>query len=148
MVANYEVMFGMKTSEYSSPMIAKDHPELDHTPELDECGIKQYQSLISALHWLVTLGWFDILITVTTMSGYYIAPREGNLECRMQNIGYAKKHPDGAISFCTNIPDHEAHNTPKNAQLEFFHLWQCPRGYAPICLSLKVKYCVQRPTKI
>jgi hypothetical protein len=60
-------------------MIAKDHPELNTTPELDENGIKPYQSIIGALQWLVTLGRFDILTAVNTMSGYRIAPREGNL---------------------------------------------------------------------
>jgi hypothetical protein len=113
MIANYEVMFGSKPTEYSAPMIAKDHPELDTTPELDENGIKQYQSLIGALQWLVTLGHFDILIGVTTMSGYRIAPREGHLESLKQIIGYVKKHPDGAIRFRTYIPDHESYHTPK-----------------------------------
>jgi hypothetical protein len=90
MVANYEVMFKEKPLRYSSPMILKDHPELDLTPELDENGIKQYQSLIGALQWLVTLGQFDILIAVTTMSGYHIAPRQGHLEHLKQIIGYVK----------------------------------------------------------
>jgi hypothetical protein len=67
MVANYEVMFGEKPTKYSSPMIPKDHPELDLTPELDENGIKQYQSLIGALQRLVTLGRFDNLIAITTL---------------------------------------------------------------------------------
>jgi hypothetical protein len=97
MIANYEVMCGSKSTEYSAPMIAKDHPELDTTPELDENDIKQYQSLIGALQWLITLGCFDILIAVTTMSGYRIAPREGHLERLKRIIGYVKKHPDGAI---------------------------------------------------
>ena len=44
-------MFGEKPTEYSSPMMPKDHPELDLTPELDENGIKQYQSLIGAIQW-------------------------------------------------------------------------------------------------
>jgi hypothetical protein len=95
MVANYELMFGTKPIEYSVPMIAKDHPELYLTSELDEKGIKQYQSLISALQWLVTLGHFDIRIAVTTMSGYFIAPREGHLECHKRIIGVVKKHPNG-----------------------------------------------------
>jgi hypothetical protein len=56
MISNYKVMFGSKPTEYSVSMIAKDHPELDITPELDENGIKQYQSPIGALQWLVTLG--------------------------------------------------------------------------------------------
>jgi hypothetical protein len=49
MIANYEVIFGSEPTEYSAPMIEKDHPELNTTPELDENGIKQYQSLIGAL---------------------------------------------------------------------------------------------------
>jgi hypothetical protein len=61
MVMNYEIMFGKKPTKYSLPMIHKDHPELDLSPLLDENGIKQYQSLISALQWLVTLRRFDIL---------------------------------------------------------------------------------------
>jgi hypothetical protein len=56
MLLNYEVMFGEKPKEHSSPMCERDHPELDKTEELDEVGIKQYQSLIGALQWLVTLG--------------------------------------------------------------------------------------------
>jgi hypothetical protein len=43
MLVNYEFMFGEKPKENSSPMVEKDHPELDLTPELDETGIKQYQ---------------------------------------------------------------------------------------------------------
>jgi hypothetical protein len=49
MLLNYEVMFGTKPKEYASPMMEKDHPKLDNTPELDETGIKQYQSLIGTL---------------------------------------------------------------------------------------------------
>jgi hypothetical protein len=94
-------------------MIAKGHPELHTTPGLDENGIKQYQSLIGALQWLVTLGRFTILIAVTTMSGYRIAPREGHLERLKRIIGYVKKHADGAICFHTNIPDHDSYHTPK-----------------------------------
>ena len=46
----------------------KDHHELDDTPELDLVGIKQYQSLIGALQWLVTLGRSDLLLGATAMS--------------------------------------------------------------------------------
>jgi hypothetical protein len=80
-------------------MILKDHPELDLSPLLDENDIKQYQSLIGALQWLVMLGRFDILIAVITMSGYRIAPREGHRDCLKQIIGYVKKNPNGTIRF-------------------------------------------------
>jgi hypothetical protein len=75
-------------------MITKDHSELNGTPELDENGIKQCQSLIGTLQLLVTL------------AGYHIAPREGHLERLKQIIGHVKKHPDGVIRFQPNIPDH------------------------------------------
>jgi hypothetical protein len=45
MIANYVVMFGSKSTEYSVPMIAKDHPEFDITPELDENGINNTSPL-------------------------------------------------------------------------------------------------------
>jgi hypothetical protein len=92
----------------------KDHPELDNNTEWDETGIKQYQSLIGALQWLITLGRFDVLVSVSTMSGYPIAPREGHLERLKHVFGYIKKHPDGTIRFRTNIPDHESQGTHNN----------------------------------
>ena len=112
MIINYTTMFGEKPKEASSPMVEKDHPELDTTEELDATGIKQYQSLIGALQWLVTLGRFDILLGVTTMSGYRVAPRIGHLERLKRMYGYIKRHPDGAIRFRVKIPDHESQGMP------------------------------------
>jgi Reverse transcriptase (RNA-dependent DNA polymerase) len=112
MLINFETMFGAKPKEASSPMVEKDHPELDTTDELDETGIKQYQSLIGALQWLVTLGRFDILLGVTAMSSYRAAPRVGHLECLKRMYGYIKRNPDGAIRFRVKIPDHESQAIP------------------------------------
>ena len=137
MIINYEVMFGKKPTEYSSPIVDKDHPELDTTPELDENGIKQYQSLIGALQWLVTLGRFDILIAVSTMSSYRIAPREGHLERLKRILGYVKKNSEGAIRFRVNIPDHESQGIPNsfdwcsrygNVKEEIPHDMPIPKG--------------------
>ena len=137
MVMNYEVMFGKKPTEYSSPIADKDHPELDTTPELDENGIKQYQSLIGALQWLVTLGRFDILIAVSTMSSYRVAPREGHLERLKRIFGYVKKNSEGAIRFRVNIPDHESQGIPHsfdwfsrygNVEEELPHDMPIPKG--------------------
>jgi hypothetical protein len=55
MLINYETMFGSKTKEYSTLMAEKDHPEINNSELLNNLGIKQYQSLIGALQWLVTL---------------------------------------------------------------------------------------------
>ena len=112
MLINYETMFGSKPKEFGTPMIEKDHPEIDTTEFLDQLGIKQYQSLIGALQWLITLGRFDIHLGVATMSSFRVAPRVGHLE-RLQRIyGYLKKNPAGAIRFRIKIPDHESSATP------------------------------------
>ena len=47
MSLQYESMFGTKPkATYNSPLTANDHPELDTTDLLDDCGTHQYQSLI------------------------------------------------------------------------------------------------------
>jgi hypothetical protein len=70
MMTNYETMFGSKPKEFATPMIEKDHPEIDTSDLLYALGIKQYESLIGALQWLVTLGRFDIHFSVASMSIY------------------------------------------------------------------------------
>ena len=112
MLTSYETMFGCKPKEYSTPMIEKDHPEIDQSDLLDTLGIKQYQSLIGALQWLVTLGRFDIHLAVATMSSYRVAPRIGHLDRLKRVYGYLKRNPSGAIRFRTKIPNHESVATP------------------------------------
>jgi Reverse transcriptase (RNA-dependent DNA polymerase) len=112
MLINYETMFGFKPKECSSPMEEKYHPELDLTPELDENGIRQYQSLIGALQWLITLGRFDIQCGVTAMGSYRVAPRQGHLDALKRIYGYLKRNPSGAIRFRTRIPSHHIHTQP------------------------------------
>jgi hypothetical protein len=112
MISNYTQFFDTTPKEYSSPMEEGDHPELDLTSELDQDGIRLYQSLIGALQWAVTLGRFDILIGITTMPSFRVAPRQGHLDRLQRMYGYLKRHTDGAIRLRTGIPDHETQTTP------------------------------------
>ena len=80
MLQSYEDMFGAKPKQYSSPLEKNDHPELDNSIELGEEDIAKYQSLIGSLSWAVTLGRFDIITAVMTMSGFRLAPRSGHLD--------------------------------------------------------------------
>ena len=114
MIQNYEIMFNEKPKEFSSPLDEKDHPELDLTDELDPDDTKRYQSLIGALQWLITLGRFDISVSVATMGSFRAAPRQGHLERLKRIFGYIKKYPDGAIRFRTGVPDHESYTPPLN----------------------------------
>jgi hypothetical protein len=56
MMEQYERMYGEQPKMYVFPLEKGDHPELDATLELSEDRIKQYQSLIGSLQWLITLG--------------------------------------------------------------------------------------------
>jgi hypothetical protein len=112
MLVNYEIMFGNKPKEWGSPVDKGDHPELDVSEFLDANGIRQYQSLIGALQWAITLGRFELLIGVTTLSTYRVAPRIGHMNRLKRMYGFLKRRPDGAIRFRTGIPNHEATMKP------------------------------------
>jgi hypothetical protein len=107
MLMNYETMFGSKPKEYSTPMAEKDHPELDNSEVFVNLGIKQYQSLIGDIQWLVTLGRFDIHLGVATMSSFCVAPRKGHFDRLKRMYGYLKRNPTDATRFRVKIPNHE-----------------------------------------
>ena len=75
MLKAYERMFGGPPSKrYNCPIEKNDHPELDNISLLLEEDIKIYQSMIGALQWTITLGWFDISVAVMPMSRFCVAP--------------------------------------------------------------------------
>jgi hypothetical protein len=80
LLKNYEKLFGMKpNTSVTSPLEKGDHPELDTSELCSMDQIVQYQSMIGALQWIVTIGRFDIHSAVMTMSGFRMAPRIGHL---------------------------------------------------------------------
>jgi hypothetical protein len=75
LVKNYEKSFGMKqTTSFTFPLEKGDHPELDTSALCTTDQIAQYQSIIGALQWIVTIGCFDINAAIMTMSGFHMAP--------------------------------------------------------------------------
>ena len=107
MTDNYVIMFGTEPRHASTPMVPGDSPELDTTPELDEDGIRQYQSIVGALQWCITLGRFDVACAVMSLSRFRACPRKGHLERAKRVCGYLKKMSDGAIRFRIGIPHNE-----------------------------------------
>jgi len=107
MVANYERLFGEppKTNVYA-PIEKGDHPEMDTTELLGEEQIKVYQSLIGGLQWIVTIGRFDIMTAVMTLSSFRAAPRKGHLERAKRIYGYLSKMRNAAIRVRTDEPDY------------------------------------------
>ena len=105
MVDQYEKMFGSKPREYTSPLEKGDHPEVDTSDELDEEGIKKYQTMIGCLQWAISLGRFDIQTATMTMSRFRSAPRKGHLDRLKRIYGYLKKFSSAAIRIRINEPD-------------------------------------------
>ena len=107
MIANYERMFGETPRQnVTAPLEKGDHPELDTSELLDNKGIKDYQSLIGALQWVITIGRFDIMTAVMTLSGFRAAPRKGHLDRVKRIYGYLSKMRSAAIRIRIDEPDY------------------------------------------
>jgi hypothetical protein len=104
-VDQYEMMFGSKPKEYTSPLEKGDHPEVDTSDELDEEGIKKYQTMIGCLQWAISLGRFDIQTATMTMSRFRSAPRKGHLDRLKRIYGYLRKFSSAAIRIRVNEPN-------------------------------------------
>ena len=107
LMANYERLFGGPPKQtVTSPLEKGDHPELDTSELLDEPGIQTYQSLIGSLQWVVSIGRFDVMTAVMTLSSFRAAPRKGHLQ-RVQRIyGYLAKMKHAAVRIRTDEPDY------------------------------------------
>ena len=78
----------------------------DMSPELDDIGIQQYQSLIGSLQWAVTITRFDVGTAVMTMSGFRANPRVGHLERAKRIVGFLMKFKHAALRYRTGCPDY------------------------------------------
>ena len=63
-----------------SPLEKNDHLELDNTEQCDEEQITKYMGMIGQLQWAITLGRYDILAHVMSISRFGLAPQIGHLE--------------------------------------------------------------------
>jgi len=62
------------------PLRVREHPELDNTTFCSEAEHKQYQHIIGVCQWLVIAGRFDINYAVSSLSRFFIAPRQHQLQ--------------------------------------------------------------------
>ena len=79
---------------------------MDTTDFLDAEKIKLYQSLIRALQWMVTIGRFDIMTAVVTLSAFRAAPRIGHLKRAKHIFGYLAKMNTAKLCIQTEQPDY------------------------------------------
>ena len=91
MMMTYERMFSeLPSCHFTSPLEPNDHPEIDESELLEEDDRAKYLSMIGQLHWLITLGRFDVMSATMTMAHFQAALRIGHL-CRLCRIyGYLR----------------------------------------------------------
>ena len=109
MAATYERLFGTKPKDvYTSPLEKGDHPEMDTSELLNSTGIQQYQSMVGAMQWAVSIGRLDITTAVMTLSSFCVAPRMGHLEWCKRVYRYLWKMRHAMIHIRTEEPDYSA----------------------------------------
>jgi hypothetical protein len=75
MMASYEQCFGTKPSQkFTLPLEKGDHPETDSSKFLESTETQQYQSLIGALQWAISIGHFNITTAIMTLLGFHAMP--------------------------------------------------------------------------
>ena len=90
----------------ATPLEKNDHPELDNSEVCNEEQIMKYMSMIGQLQWAVSLGRYDILAHVMSMSRFRSAPKIGHLERIKRFYGYLAKTKHYAIRYRTKEPDY------------------------------------------
>ena len=73
----YKIMFNGETppTKHKTPLDKNDHPEVDTSEFLTSDGIAKYMTLIGQLQWVISLGRFDSMVHIITMSRFRLAPR-------------------------------------------------------------------------
>ena len=86
---SYKKMFPNETFiNAKSPLEMNDHPELDNSELCNEEQITKYMCMIGQLQWAITLGRYDILAQVMSMSRFRLAHKIGHLERMKRLYGY------------------------------------------------------------
>ena len=106
MLQAYETIHNEKPKKYSSPIEKNDHPELDESDFLDIDGQKQYQSMVGALQWVVSLGRFDIATAVMTMSRFRAEPRIGHMTRLKRIYGNHREYSTCVFRLRSRKPDY------------------------------------------
>jgi hypothetical protein len=109
MIASYVALFSSKPStKYQSPLEKGNHPELDDSEFLDVKETQQYQSMIEALQWAVSIGHLDITTAVMTLSSFCAMPRHGHMDHAKRLYGYLAKMKEGMIRIWTGEPNYSS----------------------------------------
>jgi hypothetical protein len=113
MIDTYVQLYGEKPRKASSPLQQNDHPEMHDSPFLGQDETQQFQSLIGAMQWAVSIGRLDIATAVMSLSSFRAMPRRGHLERAKRIYGYLRKMKEARIRVLTNEPDYSDYQDPE-----------------------------------
>jgi hypothetical protein len=113
MIDTYVQLYGEKPRKASSSLEQNDHPEMDNSPFLGQDEMQQFQSLIGAMQWEVSIGRLDIATAVMSLSSFRAMPRRGNLERAKRIYGYLRKMKEARFRVLTNEPDYSDYQDPE-----------------------------------
>ena len=105
---NYKTLFpGKRPSnrKYRQPLDTNDHPELDTSAFCDKDDKEKYQSLIGSMQWAVSLGRFDIMTAVMTLSSFRECPRVGHLDQLHRMVSFLYQFRGAKLRYRTEKPD-------------------------------------------
>jgi hypothetical protein len=97
MIETYVQLYGEKPRKASSPLEQNDHLEMDDSPFLGQDETQQFQSLIGAMQWAVSIRRLDIAIAVMSLSSFRTMPRRGHLKRAKRIYGYLPKIKEARI---------------------------------------------------
>ncbi len=106
---SYERLFSGEAidGKVKSPLDSGDHPELNTSEFLKGDNIIIYQSLIGAFQWAVSIGRWDIMTAVMTLSSFYLrSTRVGHLNRVKRVYAYLLNHQYYRIRFDVRKPNH------------------------------------------
>jgi hypothetical protein len=106
MIDAYVQLYGEKPRKASSPLEQNDHLKMDDSPFLGQDEMQQFQSLIGAMQWAVSIGRLNIATAVMSLSSFHAMPRRGHLERAKQISCYLQKMKEARIRVLTNEPDY------------------------------------------
>jgi hypothetical protein len=113
MIDAYVQLYGEKPRKALSPLEQNDHPKMDDSPFLRQDETQQFQSLIGAMQWAVSIGRLDIATAVMSLSSFHTMPRRGHLERAKRIYGYLQKMKEARIRVLTNELDYSDYQDPE-----------------------------------
>ena len=95
---------GESLPQVKSSLDKNDHPELDNSELASDDLITKFMCMVGQLQWAVTLGRYDILSHVMSMSRFRLAPKVGHIERKKRIYGYLSWTKHYALRFRTDEP--------------------------------------------